>query len=139
MTDLFRELSSGSKREEYQDYVKRYETGPPWDGISEEEVLNRYGQVSSQVPDDVYQEAAQEAFSRLSPQERQDLVRQVQQGARSQNLDMRDLDLDGQPDAYEDPGRLAQAATRMKQKNPDLLGQLLGSGGGRQPDGQSYR
>ena len=129
MMDLFRDLTSGGKQEEYKDYIQRYETGHPAEGVSDEEVLDRYEQVGAKVPADVHEEAAKEAFGRLSPQERQELVRQIQEGARSKNLDMRDLDLDGQPDSYEDPERLAQAATRIQQKDPGLLGQLLGGGG----------
>jgi hypothetical protein len=86
--------------------------------------------LSGQVPHDVYKEAAEEAFRKLSAEERIEFVRQVQARGRDQNVDLADLDMDSQPDAYQDPGRLAAATAEVQQKKPDLLGQLLGGGGG---------
>ena len=57
----------GSQREEFDDFVNRYDQGAPWDGISQEEAVSRYQQVATQVPPDVYEQSAEEAFSRLSP------------------------------------------------------------------------
>jgi hypothetical protein len=56
--------------DDYRDFVNRYEQGSPHEGYSDEEVSSRYQQVSRQIPSDLYQESAQEAFSRMSPQER---------------------------------------------------------------------
>ena len=58
------------QQRDYRDFVNRYEQGSPHEGYSDDEVLNRYQQVTRQLPPDVYQESAQEAFSRMSPQER---------------------------------------------------------------------
>ena len=42
-------LGGGQRREEYQDFVNRYDTGAPWDGISDQEARSRYQQVAPQL------------------------------------------------------------------------------------------
>ena len=124
-------LGGGQEQErDYRDFVNRYEQGSPHEGYSDEEVFNRYHQVSRQLPPDVYQESAQEAFSRMSPQERMQFGQYLQQQTRQQNYNFPDLDGDGQDDRYQDPSYLARATGRMHQQQPDLLGQLLGGAGG---------
>src|SRR5687767_11059423 len=59
------------QRQEYQDFVRRYDDGPPWAGVSDQEAAQRYQQVAPRLSPQEYQQSAQEAFSRLSPQERQ--------------------------------------------------------------------
>lgn len=124
-------LGGGQNSEnDYRDFVNRYEQGAPHEGYSDEEVASRYQQVSRQLPTDVYQESAQEAFSRMSPQERMQFGQYLQQQTRQQNYNFPDLDGDGQDDRYQDPNYLAQATGRIHQQQPDLLGQLLGGAAG---------
>lgn len=124
-------LGGGQNSEnDYRDFVNRYEQGSPHEGYSDEEVASRYQQVSRQLPADVYQESAQEAFSRMSPQERMQFGQYLQQQSRQQNYNFPDLDGDGQDDRYQDPSYLAQATGRIHQQQPDLLGQLLGGAAG---------
>ena len=123
-------LGGGQESEhDYRDFVNRYEQGPPHEGYSDEEVYNRYQQVSRQVPADVYQQSAQEAFGRMSPQERTQFGQNLRQQARQQNFNFPDLDQDGQDDRFQDPNYLAQITGRMHQQQPDLMGQLLGGAG----------
>lgn len=117
------------QQRDYRDFVNRYEQGAPHEGYSDDEVLNRYQQVSRQVPSDMYQESAQEAFSRMSPQERMQFGQYLQQQTRQQNYNFPDLDGDGQDDRYQDPNYLARATGRIHQQQPDLLGQILGGAG----------
>lgn len=124
-------LGGGQNSEnDYRDFVNRYEQGSPHEGYSDEEVANRYHQVSRQLPADVYQESAQEAFSRMSPQERMQFGQYLQQQTRQQNYNFPDLDGDGQDDRYQDANYLARTTSRMHQQQPDLLGQLLGGAAG---------
>jgi len=122
---------------EYRDFVNRYEQGPSYEGYSDDEVFNRYQQVSRQLPPDLYQESAQEAFSRMSPQERMQFGQHLQQQARGQNYDFPDLNGDGIDDRLQDPNYLAQATGRIHQQQPDLLGQLFGGGAQNYGGGQS--
>ena len=125
-------LGGGQQRQQYQEFINRYDQGAPYDGISDEEALSRYQQVAPQLPPDVYQESAREAFARLSPQERMQLGRYLQQQTRQQGHNFPDLNRDGIDDRLQDPNYLAQVTGQMHQQQPNLLGQLLGGalGGG---------
>ena len=123
-------LGGGQRRQEYQDFVNRYDQGAPWDGISDREAYDRYQQVAPQLPPDVYQQSAQEAFSRLTPQQRMQLGRYLQQQTRQQNLNVPDRNRDGIDDRLQDPAYLAQATGQLQRQQPGILGDLLGGGGG---------
>ena len=123
-------LGGGPQRQEYGDFVKRYDQGAPWDGISDQEAVSRYQQIAPQLSPDVYEQSAQEAFARMSPQERQEFARHLQQRSQQQGLNFPDFNQDGIDDRYQDPQKLAQVTSRMEQQQPGILGQLLGGGGG---------
>jgi hypothetical protein len=118
------------QRQDYQDFVRRYDEGPPWAGVSDQEAAQRYQQVAPRLSPQEYEESAQEAFARLSPQQRQQLGRYLQQQARQQGVEVPDLNRDGIDDRLQDPAYLAHAAGQMQQQQPGLLGQLLGGGAG---------
>ena len=131
-------FGSGQESEDdYRNFVNRYEQGLPHEGYSDEEVVSRYQQVSRQMPSDLYQESAQEAFSRMSPQERMQFGQYLQQQTRQQNYNFPDLDQDGQDDRFQDPNYLAQATGRIHQQQPDVLGQLLSGAAGSFMGGQA--
>lgn len=131
MNFLERILGGGQESEQdYRDFVNRYEQGSPYKGYSDDEVASRYQQVSRQLPHDIYQESAHEAFNRMSPQERMQFGRYLQQQTRQQNYSFPDLDGDGQDDRFQDPGYLARATGQIHQQQPDLLGQILGGAAG---------
>jgi hypothetical protein len=71
-------LAGGQRQKEYSDFVDRYEQGHPSQGYSDQEVLKRYGEVSHAVPPDQYAQGAQEALSKLSPEERAVFVKMLQ-------------------------------------------------------------
>ena len=125
---LLENLFGGGQRQEYEDFVNRYDQGPPWQGISDQEAFNRYQQVAPQLPPDVYQQSAHDAFSRMAPQERVQLGQVLQQQARQQGY--MDPAWDEDDNLYQDPGYLAQVTGRLHQQQPGMLGQLLGGGGG---------
>ena len=78
----------------------------------------------------MYQESAQEAFSRLSPQQRLQLGQHLQQQTRQQGYNVPDLNQDGIDDRLQDPAYLAQATGQLHQQQPGILGDLLGGGSG---------
>ena len=71
-------LGGGQQRQQFQDFTNRYDQGAPYDGISDEEALSRYQQVAPHLPPQMFQESAQEAFSRRSPHERLHLGQYLQ-------------------------------------------------------------
>ncbi len=125
-------LGGGQQRQQYQDFANRYDQGAPWDGISEQEALENYQQVAPHLPPQAWQEAAQDSFSRLSPQQRMELGRYLQQGAQQRGVNFPDMNHDGIDDRMQDPRYLAQVAGQMRQQQPGLFSQLLGGalGGG---------
>ena len=130
-------LGGGQQRQQFQDFTNRYEQGAPFDGISEQEALERYRQVAPHLPPQMWQESAQESFSRLSPQQRMELGRYLQQGAQQRGVNFPDVNRDGIDDRMQDPRYLAQVAGQMRQQQPGLFSQLLGGamGGGQQMGG----
>ena len=119
----------GSQRQEFDDFTNRYDQGAPWDGISHEEAATRYQQVATRIPPDVYERSAEDAFSRLSPQQRTQLGQYLRQQNRERNLQVADLDQDGTDDRFQDPRQLARMSSQMDQRQPGILGQLLGPSG----------
>ncbi len=109
-------------------FVNRYEQGHPSEGYSDEEVMQRYNQVAPQLSQGDYMQAAQQAFERMSPQERQQFGQFVEQQAQAQGINVPG----GGQGNYTDPSYLAQMTGQMHQQQPGMLGQLLGGvlGGG---------
>jgi hypothetical protein len=113
-------LGNQQQQQELQGFVQRYQQGAPSEGYTDQEVANRYQQIAPQLPPNLYQQAAQQSFGRMSPQERNQFGQMVQQQAMQQGIN-----LPGQYN-YGDPNALAQMATQVHQQQPGLLGQLLG-------------
>jgi len=76
-------LAGGQLQKQFKDFIERYEQGDPAEGYSHQEVLKRYGEVSHAVPPDQYAQAAQEALSKLSPEERAGLREDAAGASRS--------------------------------------------------------
>lgn len=125
-------LGGGQQRQQFQDFANRYQQGAPYEGISDQEALQNYQQVAPHMPPQMWQEAAQESFSRLDPQQRMQLGQYLRQGAQQQGISFPDANQDGVDDRMQDPGYLAQMAGHMRQQQPGLFSQLLGGalGGG---------
>jgi hypothetical protein len=133
MQELFRNLLGGGPQQpqEAQDFIQRYQQGHPAQGYTDQEVQNRYQQIAPQLPPDVYQQSAEQAFARMTPQERGEFAEWMRQRAQQQQVQIPDFNRDGIDDRFQqDPRALAQATTQVEQQQPGLLGQLLGGGGG---------
>ena len=120
-------MGGGDRREEYRDFTNRYDEGAPYDGISEEEARDRYGEVAPNLSEEDYRLSAREAFARMSPEERMEFGRLLREESQQQGHgDFIDRDHDGQDDRFQDPDYLAGMTSRMNQQQPDLLGNLMG-------------
>jgi hypothetical protein len=129
MSFLDQLLGNNQQRQDYQDYFDRYQRGEPWEGYSDREVMDRYRQVAPHLREQDYEEAAREAFARMTPEQRRQFADYLRQQARQQRVEMPDLDDDFDRRGM-DPGELARATTRINQRQPNMLEQLLGGGGG---------
>jgi hypothetical protein len=121
-------LGGGQRQEEYSNFVDRYEQGHPSQGYSDEEVLKRYGEVSHAVSPDQYAQAAQEALSKLSPEERATFVKMLQARAAASGVTLPD-------EVAPEPKDLGQVLTDLHKK-PGQLRDMLG-GGAVQPQAQA--
>ena len=116
------------EEDDYRQFVNRYQQGHPSEGYDDDEVINRYQRIAPQLPPDMYTQSAQDAFARMSPQERIQFGQYLQQQARQQGY--YDSAWDEDDNYYQDPRYLAQVTGRLHQQQPGMLGQLLGGGGG---------
>ena len=115
-------LGGGQRQKDYRDFVDRYERGNPSEGYSDQEVLKRYGEVSHAVPPDQYAKAAQEALSKLSPEDREEFLKMLQERAAA-----RGVELPGK--VASDPRDLGRVLTDLHEK-PGQLRDILGPGDG---------
>jgi hypothetical protein len=118
-------LGNPQQKQDYQDFIRRYDQGHPSEGYSDQEALQRYRDVTNQLPADQYQQSAEEAFSRLSPQERSEFGNWLRSRAQQQNVPFPDVDRNGQDDRLQDPRELARATTQMREQDPDMLTKVL--------------
>ena len=121
--DLFEVLmGSGKDREEHRDYVNRYEQGPAWEGYSDREVLDRYGSVAHKVSPVEYEQAARDAYDRLSPEQREEFARYLEERARTRNIPV------PQRETGTEGGLLdwLSKATRQIHQQPGALRDMLG-------------
>jgi hypothetical protein len=121
-------LAGGQRQNEYKDFVSRYEQGAPSEGYSDQEVLKRYGEVAHAVAPDHYAQAAEEALSKLSPEERAALVKMLQDQAAARGVTL-------PPTVAPEPKELGQVLTDLHGK-PGQLRDMLG-GGAAQPQEQA--
>ena len=100
--------------------MKRYDQGPPAEGYSDQEVVDRYRDVAHAVPPDQYAQAAQEALARLSPEERAEFLELLQERARARGVAL-------PRQVGSDPKDLGQVVTDLHEK-PGQLTDILGGG-----------
>jgi len=94
------------------------------DQVPDEQVQQAYGQVATQLPQDQYVQAAQEAFDRLTPEQREEFARQLQAKAQQQGVNV-NVPAQGTTDA----GSLANAVGQVHAEQPNLLQQMFAPGG----------
>ncbi|HEV2529212.1 MAG TPA: hypothetical protein VGT61_12265 [Thermomicrobiales bacterium] len=115
-------------RNKAQDFVSRYDQGSPYDNISGDEALQHYDRIAGQLSPDQYQEAAMEAFQRMSPEERQQFGQLIAQHNEQAGLPV------SQGMRFDDPGDLARLTSQTQQNQPNglsgMLSGLAGGGGG---------
>lgn len=133
--DILQNILGGGgqqRQQQYQDFSTRYDQGDPYDNITDDEALQNYREVAAHLPPHLYEEAAQESFSRLSPQQRQELGQYLMQGAQQRGVSFPDANRDGRDDRMQDPRYLTQMTSQIRQQQPGLFSQLLGGalGGG---------
>ena len=115
-------LGGGQRQREFKDFVSRYEQGHPSEGYSDQEVAERYRDVAHAVPPDQYAQAAQEALSRLSPEERAAFVKMLQERVQARG---------GASPKYRVVEAIGPDHSREFVVAVDVDGEVLGEGRGR--------
>ena len=109
----------GDQQDRMRDFSNRYQDGSPLEGYSDDEASETYGQLAGRLPRDQYEASAEEAFSRLSPQERREFATWLRERGDARLGD----------DRLEDPHELARETSRIQQEQPNVLQQVFGQGG----------
>jgi hypothetical protein len=121
-------LISGAKggQSPFGNLVSQFEQGDHQQ-IDSAQAVSGHDTVARNIDSDEYQRIAQEAFAKLSPDQRTQLGQTLLQHARQQDFNAPEF---SQQQSDFDPSRLAQMAGQFHRQDPGLLGNLLGGGGG---------
>lgn len=128
-------LGNSQKREGFEDFLGRFEEGPPSEGYDDREVLDRYGEVAHKASPSDYEQAARDAFGHLSQADREEFGRMLAGQARDKRLDLPGLT----PGRGQDFGNLDWLAniTGQLHQQPGLLREILGGLTGNRESGSS--
>jgi hypothetical protein len=122
-------MLGGQAGERVQDFINRYQQGHPSDGVDPDETAEHYNQIASAAPTDVYRDSAQDAFDRLTPDERQQFADWLRERAQQQGIQppaqLGTAAASGAPSA----SAMADGVTQLQQEQPNLLQQIFGQGG----------
>jgi len=115
---------SGEQQQSFREFADSYSQGAPYDGISDDEAVSRYGQVAGEVDPATYRDSARDALANMAPDEREQYAQQLGGAADQQGIGH------GWDGRSTDPDSLAAMTSTVHQQNPDLLSSLLGGTGG---------
>lgn len=107
------------------DFVARYRKGAPWDGYTDQEVLERYRQVAPRLTPAEFELVAQAAMERFSPQDRQLFGRYLQQQAQWQGRQIADLGGNATENRFRDADILGTILARIHCRRDTGLEQLV--------------
>ena len=106
--------------------LRQAQTGGP-DAVSDADLHQAYLQVAPQLTREEFQQAASEAYDRLTPDERSRLAEHLRAQAEPRDLPMSTLPSGAT--AAKDPAALAAATADMHDREPNLLQDLFAPGG----------
>ena len=128
-------LGSSQAQEGFKDLLNRFEEGDPSEGYDDQEVLNRYGEVSHRVSSSDYEQATRDAFGRLSQADREEFGRMLAGQAQSRGLSLSGL-TPGRGQSFGNTDWLTQIVSQLHQQ-PGLLRDILGGLAGGKSTGSS--
>ena len=117
-------MGTSQAKEGFKDFLNRFEEGPPWEGYGDQEVLERYGEVAHKVSPSDYEQAARDAFGRLSQADREEFGQLLAGQAQSKRFDLPGL-TPTQGQDFGDVDWLSNITSQIHQQ-PGLLRDLLG-------------
>jgi predicted RNA-binding Zn ribbon-like protein len=117
------QLFGGQRKQDFENFVDRYEQGRPSEGYDDQEVIDRYSDVAHQISDEDYEDATQRSLERLSPEERVELGQHLRERARERRLHIPELN-QYQDENFQNSSDLAGLIGKLH-KNPGQLRDLL--------------
>ncbi len=122
LTQFFGQDST--RQQDYQEFSQRYQHDPQ--SISDAEAARRYRELASQLDDDDLDEAHEQAFSHLAPQQRRQLAEHYQRATQDPSRPYQGYPQDYDLDQAAQPRELGRMTRRASREDPDLLEQLVG-------------
>jgi hypothetical protein len=117
-------LLGGQGGAQLQNLIDKFENGQHQQA-PDQQVSSSYSQVASQLPADQYEQAARDAFAKLTPEQRQQFLQELQ----SETAATPAGTSPAIQNATADPSSLAAATTQLHQDQPGSLGQMFAPGG----------
>lgn len=128
--DVLQKIFSGGNPDNHEQRYQNYQAGHSrgsFDDMDDDEVYDRYQRTMQHAPPEVVEDAHVEAFRRLPPEQRAQIVQQFQQASQDPRQPF-NYGFSGGDQDY-DPRQMARMARQAQQQQPDLLQQVLGPGG----------
>ncbi len=130
--DVLKNIFGGGTPDNYEQRAQQYQQGyqsGQLGGLSDQDVAQRYQQTVQYAPPEVVQQAHEEAFSRLSPQDQQQIVNQFQQAHNDPNQAFQYPQFNNGGQQRYNPGQIGGMVRQAQRQQPDLLQSMLGQGG----------
>ena len=128
-------LGGGQSKGGFEDFLNRFEQGNPWEGYDDQEVFDRYGQVSHRVSSSDYEQAARDAFGRLSQADREEFGQMLASQVQSRGLSLPGL-TPSRGQSFGNMDWLTQIVGQLHQQ-PGLLREILSGLTGGQSTGSN--
>lgn len=115
--------SDPQRKEEYSDFVQRYQDDP--NSISNEEAARRYREMMRNSPSGLAAEAHDQAFAQVPQEDRRKLAEKFQGATQDPERPFNGYHFPD-TDQAADPRNIGQMAHQAETQDPDLLEQLIG-------------
>jgi hypothetical protein len=119
----FSEILRGRMPSNLQGMIDQFQQGQH-DQVPDDQVSSAYNQVATQLPKDEYRQAAEQAFAKLSPEQRAEFLRTLQQQTTQSGMTSPAVQ-----SASPDPSSLAAATAEVHGQQPNILQQAFSPGG----------
>jgi hypothetical protein len=116
-------LLGGQLGSNLQGLINQFQQGQH-ESVPDDQVASAYSQVATGLPQDQYEQAARDAFSKLSPEQRSEFLRSLQGQTQQTGVATGAVQ-----SASADPTSLAQATAQVHAEQPNLLQQMFAPGG----------
>jgi hypothetical protein len=112
----------------YQQYANAWDQGT-YSQLPEHEVRQNYGQFIQNAPPQVVEQAHQQYYEQMPPQQRAGLFQNLLGALTQQGVNPQQIGIQNTDPYRMSPSEGARMTGYVQQQNPDLLHQIMGPGG----------